>query len=187
MWLINHKKYPGSVSRCVVVHGCITGYWWAFLPWCCIISYLSWSSSFLKKIFHDCVWHTNHSRNIGYVYMYTNASFNHTCAEEVSYKSLTRPSQYFAVHRTWYLAYWCSLKFGGDPNFLLKVTNTSHQKISKLLLKNVKKLNFLWVTANKTFVTYVCLDVLPNALGIKLLCWASHMNLCCYGTKPYIC
>ena len=159
-------------SRYVVVHGCITGYWWAFLPWCCIISYLSWSSSFLKKIFHDCVWHTNHSPHIGHVYMYTNANFNYTCAKEVSYKSLTRPSQIIlcCAPHVWCLAYWCLLKFGGDPNFLLKVTNTSHQKASKLLLKNVKKIIFLRVIANKTFVIYVCLDVLPSALGIKLLC-----------------
>ena len=56
------------------------------------------------------------------------------------------------------------------PKVLAQRTNTSHQKVSKLLLKNVKKLIFLLVIANKTFVISVCLDVLPNALGIKLLC-----------------
>ena len=61
--------------------------------------YLDHPVSF-KKIFHDCVWHTNHSPHIGHVYMYTNANFNYIGAKEVSYESLTRPSQYFAVHRT---------------------------------------------------------------------------------------
>ena len=65
MWLINHKKYLGSMhSRCVVVHGFVTGHWWAFHPdVVLIISHLSCLSRFRKNVFH-CAWHTNAPINV---------------------------------------------------------------------------------------------------------------------------
>ena len=92
------------------------------------------------------------------------ANYN-TRAKEVPYKRLTRPSQYSAVHCTWYLAQWCLLKFVGDPNFSLEVTNRSHQKVSMLLLKIVKKLTFLWVILNED----LCNMCYPRCLENKVV------------------
>ena len=56
------------------------------------------------------------------------------------------------------------------PKLLAQSNKYKSPEGFQVAFEKCEKIIFLRVIANKTFVIYVCLDVLPSALGIKLLC-----------------